>query len=707
MKSIKLRVLSLALCSSIFFSGMAAIEDLPVKVVNGRTYHYYLVQPKETIYSLCQKLGVSKNEIYRYNPSAADGLRANQVLLFPASENPDGKTIVHIVAKGETVYGISKAYGITTSQLLDWNPAAKDGLRVGQRLAVSQPKSNATEETTDDSTAYSSADDSSLPAQKGTVRYTIKPGQTLYRIAIEHFTTIKDILALNPGLDSENYQAGQEILIPSINREHSADLASSQTENENDNTAIVENQSDNNNNTKVATYVVKRNETFYSIARAHNLTVEALENANPSVGALKEGMILTIPAQDNTMAHLTTDKTETDETTPEESIAYLPGSNDITGALKTETVSPDEDANPTTEDPTESINIALTLPFMLQAEHQSRQAQLFTEFYKGFLLAVDSLRDCGTPINVYAFDTSSSIDTLRTLLTRPEMKDMQVIIAPDAEAQISELAKFGKENDINILNLFVVKDQTYKTTPYLMQGNIPHGTMYAKAIKGLVERFESFTPVILSRKNGASDKAEYVSALKKYLNENGIVYKTIEFEGLLNCDDIMALGADGHYAFVPVSGKQTELNYIIPALTEFKERSTEYDPIRLFGYPEWTTFRGETQDNMHKINTVVYSRFYTVPDDPALQEIENKFVHWYGKPMANYVPRQGLFGFDAGMYLIRALIANGGDFNKLTPSYSGVQNGFNFTGDTGAGMVNDELYFINFRPSGLIDKVSL
>lgn len=707
MKSIKLRAITFALCSSMLLSAMAGVDDLPVKVVNGRTYHYYQVQPKETIYSLCQKLGITKNDIYRYNPSAADGLKVNQILLFPAEENPAGKTTVHVVAKGETVYGISKAYGITVSQLIEWNPMAKDGIRVGQRLAVSKPATAGNESLTDGGKAVATdSDEDAAEAQTATdenadvERYTIKQGQTLYRIAIEHFTSVEKLIELNPGLDSHNYQAGQIILVPKRSVSVGGTQQNVADSNVGDASAgEVVNQKDAESNTRVATYVVKKNETFYSIARKHNVTVEALENANPSVGALKEGMILTIPVNEALVESVGSDSAND----AKEGTVVTPGTNDVTGAETTVTTLPGEAVEPGDD----SMNIALMLPFMLGNERQSRQAQLFTEFYKGFLLAVDSMRNCGTPIKVHAFDTSASLDTVKSILQRPEMKNMQLIITPDAEAQMSEIAAFGRDNNVNVLNLFVVKDQTYRNTPYLMQGNIPHHDMYEKAIKGMVGKFSEFTPVIVSRKDGVSDKAEYISMLKRHLESEGIQYKTIEFTGLLKSEDLMQLGSDGKYAVIPVSAKLSELNHIIPGLLEFKEQSTQYDPIRLFGYPEWTTFRGEPQDNMHKVNTIVYSRFYTVPDDPALKEIEDKFERWYSKPMANYVPRQGLFGFDAGMYVIKALMANGGDFDKFTPSYSGVQNGFSFTGEAGAGKVNDELYFINFRPSGLIDKISL
>lgn len=61
----------------------AQVDNLPRKNVNGASYFYYEVQPKETVYSISRKLGISSAEIQRLNPSVADGLKAGQVLYFP------------------------------------------------------------------------------------------------------------------------------------------------------------------------------------------------------------------------------------------------------------------------------------------------------------------------------------------------------------------------------------------------------------------------------------------------------------------------------------------------------------------------------------------------------------------------------------------------------------------------------------------------
>ncbi|MDE5688789.1 MAG: LysM peptidoglycan-binding domain-containing protein [Paramuribaculum sp.] len=644
----------------------AQVDNLPRKNINGTSYYYYEVQPKETIYSISHKLGISRAEIERCNPAVADGLKAGQVLYFPVEGDSPART--HIVKAKETVYGISKLYGITPSQLTAWNPSAVDGIRTGQILYVSEP-------------VVSAAPVADVkPAEAARRSHVIGEGESLYRIAVNNGTTVDAILAENPGLERDHYQAGTLIYLP-VSAAASAPALVDLVQSPKPRSVEAESVQPESPE-KPRTHTVRDGETFYSIAHTHGITVEELEKANPEVGLLSKGTVLVIP----------------DAATP-----FVPAEsrNELAGAVNS------ADSADETEYAPATIDIALTLPLMLSMNEQPRQAQLYTEFYKGFLVGVDSMRRCGSPINLQVYDTSGSSDTLRSILSNPALKAAKVIIAPDNEAQLAMLGEYGAANGIDVLNLFVVKDMSYLTNPHLMQGNIPHSAMYSKAIEGMLTRFGTYTPVILSRVDGPDDKAEYISALKRTLSARGVSYKEIVYESSLKDADLDSLDVTGMYAFIPESGKQAELNRVLPAIIKFKNRTTQADPVRVFGYPEWTTFRGETLLNMHKVNTIVYSRFFTVPEDPAVKAVENKYRDWYGVPMANFVPRQGLFGYDTAMFLINAL-RSGNAGSELPAKWFGVQNGFDFIRvGQGGGLVNDELYFINYRPSGLIDKYSL
>ena len=579
------------------FALHAAVKDLPVKTVNGRLYHYYEVPAKETVYSLCYKLDISKDEMIRHNPSVADGLRASMTLFFPVEESVEtavqpsaaqGRVISHHVQKGETIFGIAHKYGVNTEAVIEQNPVLKNGLKAGQTIQITVSGS------------------------------VVEP----------------KVAEPAPVQPSPKQTAG------------------------------------------VKGYIVKKKETFYSIAVANGLSVAALEAANPGVTSLKEGQVLNIPVRE-VPAEIVADASAAP--TGDKSVAEA-AADSVTVA------SADK-----------SVSLAVMLPFMLNEESPSKNACRYTEFYKGLLLAVDSLRNNGTPIHVTAYDTEGSVLKVREALTDSTFRRHNAIIAPDNSAQMAILAEYGKNNNVKVVNTFIVRDDSYLTNPDMVQANLPSQLMYRKAIDALMERFENATPVFLNIKGTTGDKADFVGELRKSLDAKGKTYMEVEADGRLTVADLKPLPADGSYVFVPATGRQADLNKLMPGIIEWRDEAAT-PMVRLFGYPEWTTFRGETLDNMHNLNTTVYSRFYTHEDAPRTHDIDAKYKKWYGNRMENAVPRQGLLGFDTGMFVIPYLLHE-------ASSYDGVQNGYFFTtaGD-GAGSYNDALYFINFRPGNIIEK---
>ena len=603
----------------------AAVKDLPTKKVNGKLYHYYEVPAKETVYSLCHKLDITKDEIIRHNPAVADGLRKGMVLFFPAqepqpaattatapdSDNATSKQVIsHYVNKGETIFGIAHKYGLKTEDVIAQNPVLKNGLKAGQTITLTVPGSKAP------ACADSNTSTAKPPVKKEAEPSTAAPRQ------------------------------------------------------------------------EMRGYVVKKKETFYSIAIENGLTVAALEAANPGIITLKEGQVLNIPYVPKEAVNAD----EHDELTASNEHA------DHTAATETDQSTPLTPLTPAAPVETkEPVSIAVILPFMLNEETPSKSAMRYTEFYKGFLIAVDSLRSNGAPIHVTAYDTEGSVLKVREALTDTAFRKHNAIIAPDNASQLAILAEYGKNNNVKVFNTFLVRDKSYITNPTVMHGNLPSALMYRKATDALMERLSYSTPVFVSFKGENGDKAEFVSALKQSLTDKGNTFMNIEVDGRLESADLRALPTDGNYTFIPTSSRQADLNRIMPGIIEWRDEAVT-PMVRLFGYPEWTTFRGETLDNMHNLNTTVYSRFYTHEDAPRTHDIDAKYKKWYGNRMENAVPRQGLLGFDTGMFVIPYLLHE-------ASSYDGVQNGYFFTtaGD-GAGSYNDALYFINFRPGNIIEK---
>ena len=124
------------------------VSELPVTSVGGIQCFYYDVKPKESIYSVANELGVSREQIVDYNPTAADGLKPRMRLYFPVEvfqvapgERPAvyaaaAGVTTHVVKKGDTVYGVARTYGMSTDYLLRLNPWADEGITEGQVLRL-------------------------------------------------------------------------------------------------------------------------------------------------------------------------------------------------------------------------------------------------------------------------------------------------------------------------------------------------------------------------------------------------------------------------------------------------------------------------------------------------------------------------------------------------------------------------------------------
>lgn len=57
--------------------------------VEGDLFKYYLVKPQETLFSLTRRFGISRDSLLTLNPALADGLKSGMVLKIPNKEVPD------------------------------------------------------------------------------------------------------------------------------------------------------------------------------------------------------------------------------------------------------------------------------------------------------------------------------------------------------------------------------------------------------------------------------------------------------------------------------------------------------------------------------------------------------------------------------------------------------------------------------------------
>ncbi|MFN8286541.1 MAG: LysM peptidoglycan-binding domain-containing protein [Chitinophagales bacterium] len=125
---------------------------LTVVAASAQTARVHTVKSGESLYAISKQYGVTVEQITRMNSMKSTALKPGDKLTIPTkgvavkvvpppASQVQVKTTparVHTVTKGETIYAISKKYGVTTTEIKQWNNLADLNLKIGQKLIVSK-----------------------------------------------------------------------------------------------------------------------------------------------------------------------------------------------------------------------------------------------------------------------------------------------------------------------------------------------------------------------------------------------------------------------------------------------------------------------------------------------------------------------------------------------------------------------------------------
>lgn len=631
------------------------LSDLPIQTIAGNQYYVYVVGKKETIYGICKKLNISKDEITKVNPKVADGIKQGEKIYIPVVKNDNvaaeaaateiPEEFHHIVKKGETLYGLSRMYNISQEEIIRCNPSAEQGLKAGQSIVIPQ---NREESITDVNTANNSS----------LLFHTIKSGDTLFNVAKRYNTTIENILMLNPGVSPTNFKIGDVVRIKPDTK--------------------VDDTDKTDEHPQFISHTVKKGEDIYDIANQYNVSADEIMNANPNVGKIKKNTILTVP--------IIPQQPEI----PTDAEPVLSEITEIYDSIQANSLS-------------DTINIALMLPFKLDESTPSKQATLYTEYYKGFLIAVDSvMKESDKHINIYAYDTGNSLENVKKILADTVMNSMDIIFGPDDINQMETICSFARTKDIAVVNSFIVKNGFYDSYENFYQINIPHSYMYDNVYEEFTRLFNDRRTIFISLKG--TEEKDIIMGLKRQLNEKGIVYSEYTIDENLQPELLDSITSTAEkYVIVPTSSSRTMLTRITVAYKRIKENRQDLD-MSIFGYPEWVTYLKDYRDFFKSSDTYVYSRFFVDTEADNYLDFLHKYVGWYGEDMTNAVPKFGVLGFDMGYCFLKQMTTTG---IKQPFKYKGIQTEINFVRVSNwGGFINNAVSMIHFTPAyiTLIEK---
>lgn len=137
---------------------------------------------------------------------------------------------IHVVEAGETLFRISRTYGLTVDRLRELNGIEGDTIEIGQRLRVSDgtapppapviepappprpvpPPQEPVAEPVAPVEPFPGDPDPAAPS--GAETHVVRAGETLFRIALRYDTTVDDIRRLN-GIDGDQIEVGQRLVV--------------------------------------------------------------------------------------------------------------------------------------------------------------------------------------------------------------------------------------------------------------------------------------------------------------------------------------------------------------------------------------------------------------------------------------------------------------------------------------------------------------
>lgn len=133
---------------TLFYSAAKPIANLSNQIV--KKPDLYTIQAEETKYSVSKKFGISIAELETLNPQIKNSFeigatirltnRINLPTTTPNVVTTSDKTMNYTVQQSETLYSISRKFGISVEEILKRNPSVTQGLNTGITLILPEKK---------------------------------------------------------------------------------------------------------------------------------------------------------------------------------------------------------------------------------------------------------------------------------------------------------------------------------------------------------------------------------------------------------------------------------------------------------------------------------------------------------------------------------------------------------------------------------------
>ena len=402
---------------------------------------------------------------------------------------------------------------------------------------------------------------------------------------------------------------------------------------------------------------VKRKETIFGIARDNGITVQELIDANPEMKTpgyeLKKGDIIKIPFAKGQE--------------PKDNVDVM-AETPVKGKADTD-----------------MRKRAIRIGVMLPLHNENGDGKRMTEYYRGVLMACDSLKANGISTDVRAWNVPEDAD-IRTTLLEDHVSDRDLIIGPLYTKQLKALGDYALKNNVKVLIPFSINSTEVYNNGNLFQVFQNGNTLNEAYSFRYCQRYKDYHTIIIDCNDTTSTKGGFTSTLRRKLEQEGQVYSITN----LRSSEAMfkkCFSTTQRNVVVLNTSRSQELNVVFAKLNGLLMTSPELR-ISVFGYTECTTY-------------------YMDPLSPRTTRFKQKYRWNFHQDMQNYHAKYAATGFDHAYFFIKGMHLYGDRFTGASGmvGYTPFQTPLNFERIGNGGMMNRMIMFVHYMPEQRVETL--
>jgi LysM repeat protein len=265
----------------------ANIISVSSQTIDSTKFSFHKVLKNETSYGIAKKYQISLNDFFFANPNASKGISKGEIVKIPLKFFNNKEigieidTVIkkHKVLRGETLWSISKIYGVQLSLIKSYNNLNSNSLKDNQILLIP----NIIADTVNQITPLIKHVNHPLLNRCDTIIiHKVKKKETLYAISKKYQIGLDKIIRNNPFLEEEGLKKEQELKIIYRLKDCAEDSIGTHTD-----SLLLINQSTNNSVINISLLLP------FFIDYSDSIIKECPENTTCAIKKITEKSILT------------------------------------------------------------------------------------------------------------------------------------------------------------------------------------------------------------------------------------------------------------------------------------------------------------------------------------------------------------------------------------------------------------------------------